>query len=151
MSWITSSAKPTPTTAVQPPVRTQPVAPPPMAPAPSRYSLPPAANMAAMTIEDTSDGWGDEDHDVFDDMASVPRVKTEVSPAAKKNILFTAPPEEDDFFGGFDAKPAKAATMMKTTGRLALPSKKQSTSKPVAAPAVKKLAVDDMEDIWDDF
>jgi hypothetical protein len=114
--------------------------------------LPPAGNLAAMTIQDTSDGWGDEDHDGFDDETSVPHDRTELLPAAKQNSFFTPPPEgEDDFFGSFDAKPAKAAIMMKTSGRLALPTKKLSASKLVAAPAFKKVAVDAMEEIWDDL
>ena len=75
-------------------------------------------------------------------------------------VGFAAQAEDDDFFGGFDAKPVKPAAMRKTsggsggggTGKLVMPSKGSTSVKIAVKPAVKKLAVsDDVSDGWDDF
>jgi SCY1-like protein 1 len=150
-SWMSSSAKPSDASAAAAPPQHPPQHPPQYPPrtAPPAYNAAPRGvptnTMASMTVQDDSSGWGDDD-DGF---------ATEISPAAKANILFTPPPasnnDDDYFFGGFDDKPAKPAGMKATTGRLVLPAK---TAKHKKAPAlaVQKLSVDeDTSDGWDEF
>lgn len=138
-SWVTSSAKP-----VEPVVAPPP---PPPRSAPAPQPPPPPVTVASLQLSDAdiSDGWGDED-DALD------QIKTELSPVAKANIMFTAPPAtEDDFFSNFDAsKPVvKSSLGLASKGKLVVP--KQS-AKVTPKPAIQKLSVeDDMEDGWDDF
>ena len=137
-SWVTSSAKPT-TSSASVPVPNPPA--PPAAVSVRAAPLPPAAtpNVAAMHIHSTpnnnadfdldvddagDDGWGDDD--VGDDeltghssrsgshrsAAAAPSSSAALPVAAKGGLL--APAQEDDFFGTFDtaktARPRPAAT-----------------------------------------
>jgi len=88
----------------------------------------PTAAMSNLAV-DLSDGWGDEEVEI----------KTSVSPASKVNVVFGAPPvADDDFFSGFDNKPAKPII--------------RKAAAPAPKPAVTKLTVeDDIDDGWDDF
>ena len=166
-SWMTSKAtasEEAPRSAPAPrPVAAQPVAPRPAA-------VPPAASMTAMNLNAGNamgdDSWGDDGlddgaGDGWDDELDISggggggfggiQVGGVPAPAAAaSSSLFAPAPADDDFFGSFDAKPAKPAAMRKMgggTGKLALPSKKAA-----AKPAVKKLSVnEDVSDGWDDF
>ena len=98
--------------------------------------------------EDMSEGWGDDDLEVS---GSGMKTTTTSAPGTAGNSLF-APSNgmnDDDFFGGFDSKPAKPAgmTMKPSSGsRLVVP--KKTTAKP----AITKLAAEeDVNDGWDDF
>ena len=146
-SWMSSSTKPSEAGGVAP---TAQQAPPRTAPS-AYQSTAPSNAMSSLTVEDFSDGWGDDD----DAIALDNRIKTEVSPAHKAKIMFGAPPSAmnggDDLFGDFDSKPAKPVIMKSSAGKLAVPKKQAPVSK-VAAPAVQKLSVDeDVSDGWDDF
>jgi SCY1-like protein 1 len=143
-SWMASSTKPD--TA------------PKSAPAPTAYQ-PGGPTTAAPYDDDGDDGWGDNgDNDDDDDLdlsaqSSSRKQKPQASavftqpPApAPKNSLFAAS-DDDDFFGGFESKSAKPATMaMKkpATGKLVIPKKKDK-------PVVQKLSADKDVSGWDDF
>jgi SCY1-like protein 1 len=179
-SWMTSKATapdaPAAAAAAShaPPQRAAAAPPPP----PTPFVPPPAAAMSAMNLNANNanniDDWGDDDDglddgDGWDDdldlsgnggaravTSSAPAVRIGgPAPAAlKSSPLFSAAADEDDFFGTFDAKPAKPVVMRKmggaTTGKLVVPSSK--SGKVAVKPAVKKLsASEDVADGWDDF
>jgi hypothetical protein len=165
-----SAAVPSAPPAPSVPYYQQPTA---MPPAPLPNSAVPAQAMSHMTMNDNfdddmgdePDGWDDEDDlDVSAagnksrvTMAAAPvsapifGASSSAAPTAAASSLFAAPASEDDFFGSFDAKPAKPVamrTMGSTGSKLVMPSKKATTK-----PAVQKLSSknDSAGDGWDDF
>lgn len=106
------------------------------------------------------DGWDDEDDLDVSAAGDKARGGAPVSdfgfsaPAATASAsgsLFVAPTSDDDFFGSFDAKPAKPMamrTMSSGGSKLIMPAKKVGTK-----PAVQKLSTDtdNASDGWDDF
>jgi SCY1-like protein 1 len=152
-SWMTSSAKPTepvPSTARAGPPRSAP-APAISAPAAGAGYTPAAPlAMAHLTLDDDANdddgGWGDDDLDV----SEPPRAQRPTGVTTTKSSLFAPAPAEDDFFGSFDAKPVKQASLrVSSAGKLSIPAKK---TKPVTKAAITKLAADDnMDDGWDEF
>ena len=173
-SWITtkaaapSSDTPAPATP-SPAARPLPVVPKP--PQHQQQSPTPTSSIAGMNLSANNDNdWGDDDDDGLDDgngwdddldvsgNGGGLRVGAPAPSGGNMNSLFAAQAEDDDFFGGFDAKPVKPAAMRKTsggsggTGKLVMPSKSSTSVKLAVKPAVKKLAVsDDVSDGWDDF
>jgi SCY1-like protein 1 len=167
-SWMTSKATAPDAPATAPPrVAAAPPPPTPMVPPPATMS---AMNLNASNIhDDNNDDWGDEedndggdgwgdDLDVSDNAgARAVTTTTSISAmhagASHSNPLFatTTMADEDDFFGTFDAKPAKPVVLRKATaGKLVVPSSK--SAKLAVKPAVKKLSVSqDVADGWDDF
>ena len=138
-------------------------------------------------IDDDDGGWGDDDDDLDVSgpksssaqqhqkplQSNMGRLAPSMTSATSSNTatsssLFTSAnttgsvDEEDDFFGGFDNKPAKPIIRPMTagTGKLVVPAKKtlgggklSTTPKPV----IKKITTnsnakdDDGSDNWDDF
>lgn len=151
-SWMSTSATTAGAAPAAPAARV--AAAPATAPLPPR-SVTPAAAPSMPDYDDDliddGDGWGDDDLDL-----SSGGDKTRSGGGAVGSLggSLLAPVSssgnmEDDFFGTFDAKPAKSASIMRpgSTGKLAMPAKKTK-----AAPVATKLAVeDDAEDGWDDF
>jgi SCY1-like protein 1 len=144
-----------------------------MPPGPIPNAGVPAQAMSHMSMNDNfdadmgdeADGWDDEDDlDVSAAgkrnqltttaapvSAPVFRASSAAAPTATASSLFAAPASEDDFFGSFDAKPAKPVamrTMGSTGSKLVVPSKRVTTK-----PAVQKLSSknDSAGDGWDDF
>lgn len=149
-SWMSTSkvAEPSPVVVANAPAT---------APVPQRTMAPvvPIAATATMSLShgnggyndngnDDADGWDDDGLDDDLDLSSGGVKPTGGSLIAPLPVTGGAS-NEDDFFGSFDSKPAKPAGIMGSSGRLAVPAKKK------AALAVTKLAVDDVEDGWDDF
>lgn len=170
-SWMTSKAAPE--SASQ--SASAPAAPlqqhrPFAAPVPPVARPPPAFSQALGSLnlnnesehwDDADDGWGAEEEDDLDVSAGPNRFGA--SPAAASGSLFTAPvaappvslfaaADDDDFFGGMDAKPAKPVAMRAMGGgaKLVVPAKKPGAA---AKPAVQKLPTnnDSTSDGWDDF
>ena len=99
---------------------------------------------------DGDDGWGDDDLDVSEGAGRQ-------APAALTSQSQFSAANEDDFFASaaMDAKPARPAVMAsskgkKPTGKLSVPGMKTAGTK-APKPAVQKLAVDNVDDGWDDF
>lgn len=183
-SWMSSSSK---ATAVAPAAAAMP-APPATTHAPHNKAAPPSINyvppstaMNQMNMQDDWDdeakqddngwdedvnqgdddgGWGDDDDlDVSNSAPNPVRQTSAIGSVASvgASSLF-ASTEDDDFFGGLDAKPAKPTISTRpTVGKLVVPSKvggvatkgKLLTTKP----AVQKLSTKDNSgsDGWDDF
>ena len=152
-SWMASSTAPDPTPAAPAPQRTAP---------PPRSVVPPTTAMNGLSVsapsakddswndDDDEGGWGDEDLDLSGGGTGGQATRAPVAPAPRapapaNNNLFAAG-DDDDFFGGFEAKSKPATSMRKPTngGKLVIPKKKDK-------PAVQKLSVDDTSDGWDDF
>ena len=104
-----------------------------------------------------ADGWDDDglDDDLDDDGLDLSSGGVRGPALVGGSLITPKSPvaggfnNDDDFFGSFDAKPAKPAATMRSSGsggKLAVPTRK---TKPIVS--VKKLAVDDVEDGWDDF
>jgi SCY1-like protein 1 len=108
--------------------------------------------MAFESTADLSDGWDDDgDLDVSaEGVKSTAFYPASTAPAG--NLFAPSADDDDNFFGGFDAKPAKPIVGKKPpSGKLILPAKKGSTP-PAAKLAATKLTKDnDTEDGWDDF
>lgn len=137
-------------------------------------------------IDDDDGGWGDDDDDLDVSgpkstsvqpqklsQSNIGRLAPSVAPPANtSSSLFTATStntksnmdEEDDFFGGFDNKPAKPIIRPMTagTGKLVVPVKKTLGGKlsTTPKPVIKKLTTsnnssnakdDEGSDNWDDF
>jgi SCY1-like protein 1 len=175
-SWITSSTK---AAAAPEPVRPQQPPTPQQQPPPPRMMTTAATSTRPMTMappntamnnmhlqnnnvddewgdEDGEDGWGDDDLDVSTGAMKIPTVAAPAPPPLRASSLFAAaPPDEDDFLGSFDSKPAKPVTTIRSMsgssgGKLVIPSKTKTAA--VVKPAVTKLSVkEDVSDGWDDF
>jgi SCY1-like protein 1 len=163
-SWMSSSTKPSAPEPAAPPVP----APPQSTPAAPIVSAPAAAatpNISSMRVDDSwdhsdGDGWGDDldtsfgGHNSFGAQSNTPASP----PPAANNVaiggsLFAPAPNEDEFFSAFDNKPAKpvAARLMGGTRGKLIVQKKAGTKTAAPKPVVKKLAVNDDDDGWDDF
>jgi SCY1-like protein 1 len=175
-SWISSSTKaaaaPEPVRLNPPPPPQQQLPPPMMmstAVTSTRPMMAPPLNTAMNNMhlqnknvddewgdDDGDDGWGDDDLDVSTGAMKVPTTAAApVAPPRASSLFSAAPPDEDDFLGRFDNKPAKPITTIRSMGgssggKLVIPSKTKTTA--VAKPAVTKLSVkEDVSDGWDDF
>jgi SCY1-like protein 1 len=169
-----------PSSAVQPRAVASHVSPRPVVPhmpMQPRPGLPLAPSMAMNNMNlNESEDWGDadgwdDDNDVDLDVSaggvkvggapapaasgSLFAVSAPVPPPAAYGSLFAPAASEDDFFGGFDAKPAKPVAMrtMGGGGKLVVPPKKAAAKTAAAAKAaVKKLSAEEsVSDGWDDF
>jgi SCY1-like protein 1 len=164
-SWMSTSTKPADSgqaatgTPVATAPTTAPLPPGSLAPAASMnmMSITPAAstNMIAIDddddlMDDGGDGWDDDDLDLDSGGA-----KTDSTGGGASSLggSLLGPPQasaslEEDFFGSFEAKPMKSASLRPgSSGKLTMPAKKTK-----AAISVTKLAVEpDAEDGWDDF
>jgi SCY1-like protein 1 len=155
-SWMASKTVPEDTLDRNKGVTSQVLAPSAPSVLPPQVAAPaPAPVMPAVGNVTLNDSWGeDDDKEGWDDDdeldVSTPGVQVKApaaAPAAPQN-LFAPAAEEEDFFGSFDAKPAKPVAMRKPgAGKLVMPSKKP------AKPAVKKLSANNEKasDGWDDF
>jgi SCY1-like protein 1 len=159
-SWMSTSAKAGDSGAGATQVAATPVASAPATAPQLPGSLAPA--VAAMNLmpnydnddlmDDTGDGWDNDDLDL-----SSGGIKTASGRGVAGSLggSLIAPAQasgnlEEDFFGSFDDKPARAASIISrpgSSGKLTMPAKKTK-----AVIGVKKLAVEeDAEDGWDDF
>ena len=168
-SWM-SSSKATAAPAPAPPLGATQYSPA----APPVNTVPPSAAMNQVNLRDDWDddgldndgnqeddgGWGDDDDlDVSNTAPNPVRHSSAIGAAVPTGAtaLF-APSEDDDFFGGLDAKPAKPTVTTRPMGKLMVPAKVGSvTGKAgggkllIAKPAVKKLSSKDESSAWDDF
>jgi SCY1-like protein 1 len=173
-SWVSSSTKPSEVPTSQPQIAptVQPT------PAMTKPIVPPTENIRAMhlsasgnsawdndgldEVDDAQigdDGWGDDDDglgDSFSGHGSNRNIRQGTGAAGAKPSVrggsLLAPANEDDFFGGFDHKPAKpiVSRPAATRGKLVIPKKAGTVV--AQKPVIKKLAVDDeSENGWDDF
>jgi SCY1-like protein 1 len=178
-SWMSSSSKSNAPAAMPPPPAATPV---------PHYSTAPPANMTStsaamnqMNMQDDwdddanpdDDGWDDDGHQDDDDGGWGDDDDLDVSNSAPHPVRQTpaigaaaptgasslfAPAEDDDFFGGLDAKPAKPTiTTRPAMGKLVVPPKVGGVASKgkllTAKPAVQKLSTKDNSgsDGWDDF
>lgn len=148
--------------------------PPPRQVTPSVAPTPAMNNMNLNGSEDwdeeADDGWDDDDLDVSGGGFKVrgsptraaasgsklfPAAAPVIASATASGSLFDPAASEDDFFGSFDAKPAKPVTMRAVGGgggKLVVPVKKATAKLAVAKPAIKKLSGNDStSEDWDDF
>jgi SCY1-like protein 1 len=178
-SWMSSSSKSTAAAPAAVPSATH--VPHYSATLPPVKMAPPSAAMNQMNLQDDWDddanqddngwdddgdqdgddgGWGDDDDlDVSNSAPNPLRQTSAIGAAAStgSSSLF-APAEDDDFFGGLDAKPAKPTiTTRPAMGKLVVPSKVPGVTTKMklltTKPAVQKLSTKDNSgsDGWDDF
>lgn len=143
-TWMTSSSSPQ-VGAPSPAPPQQATAPQtPLQPNMSSYGQ--HQSMPAQSNSDIDDGWDEDEGMNLNKVGN-----TEGNSFSALDSGGTSNIDDDAFFKDFDSKPSKlSSSSISGSRKLAVPSQTKPIAKTTKL-AVTKLAVDDMEDGWDDF